>query len=188
MISPATPCLPADLTHSWRFHACCYPHRPSGVHGPFTRTNGRRGGREKEGRRERGRRRERERERERKRERERGRRERERACPASLNGVSAGLASPAWQVVAATSVGQAAFTPLAGARAYGLVGVAQYLAVQQASSGGGRRRSAARSRARRPSRYLFKRRRSRTWSRPRRTPAPAIRTPRSRAGKRSVVR
>lgn len=45
---------------------------------------------------------------------------------------AAGLASPTWQALAATRVAGANFSPLQGARAYGLVGVAQYLAVQQA--------------------------------------------------------
>ena len=45
---------------------------------------------------------------------------------------SEGLASPAWQATSATRVAAANFSPLAAAHAYGLVGVAQYLAVQQA--------------------------------------------------------
>ena len=44
------------------------------------------------------------------------------------------LASPAWQAVSANRVAQANFSPLAAAHAYGLVGVAQYWAVQQADA------------------------------------------------------
>ena len=43
-----------------------------------------------------------------------------------------GLASPTWQALSAGRVAAANFSPLQGARAYGLVGVAQYLAVQRA--------------------------------------------------------
>lgn len=61
---------------------------------------------------------------------------------ASRSGVpfASGLASPAWQRVAATRAGQANFSPLAATRAYGLLGVAQYQAVQRAegAEGGGR--------------------------------------------------
>lgn len=44
------------------------------------------------------------------------------------------LASPGWQATTAQLVAQAAFTPLAAARAYSLVGVAQYWAVQDAEN------------------------------------------------------
>ncbi len=61
---------------------------------------------------------------------------------ASRSGVpfASGLASPVWQATAATRVSQANFSPLAATHAYGLVGVAQYLAVQRAegADGGGR--------------------------------------------------
>jgi membrane-associated phospholipid phosphatase len=43
-------------------------------------------------------------------------------------------ASPAWQALAANRVAQASFSPLAAAHAYGLLGVAQYLAVQRADA------------------------------------------------------
>jgi len=45
---------------------------------------------------------------------------------------SPSLVSPVWQATAATHVAGASFSPLAGARAYGLLGVAQYWAVQRA--------------------------------------------------------
>lgn len=53
---------------------------------------------------------------------------------ASRNGLpfAEGPASPAWQALSASRVAAASFSPLQGARAYGLVGVAQYLAVQRA--------------------------------------------------------
>src|SRR2546426_4907709 len=53
---------------------------------------------------------------------------------ASRNGVSSteGLASPGWQGTAAHLVMQANLSPTVATRAYSLVGVAQYLAVQQA--------------------------------------------------------
>ena len=56
---------------------------------------------------------------------------------ASRNGVSSaeGLASPGWQGTAATQVAQANLSPTVAARAYSLVGVAQYLAVQRAEAG-----------------------------------------------------
>ncbi len=61
---------------------------------------------------------------------------------ASRSGVpfASSLASPVWQATAATRVSQANFSPLAATHAYGLVGVAQYLAVQRAegADGGGR--------------------------------------------------
>jgi membrane-associated phospholipid phosphatase len=62
---------------------------------------------------------------------------------ASRSGVpfASGLASPAWQATTATRVSAANFSPLAATRAYGLVGVAQYWAVQRAEAadgGGGR--------------------------------------------------
>ena len=47
---------------------------------------------------------------------------------------ASGLASPAWQAMSAARVSQANFSPLAATHAYGLVGVAQYLAVQQADA------------------------------------------------------
>jgi hypothetical protein len=55
---------------------------------------------------------------------------------------AAGLASPEWQDTAARLVAQARFIPQAAGRAYALLGVAQYLAVQraQAAAGGGRSR------------------------------------------------
>ena len=49
------------------------------------------------------------------------------------------LASPAWQGTAATLVMQANLPAVVAARAYSLVGVAQYLAVRQAESGKGDR-------------------------------------------------
>src|SRR5436309_13284811 len=54
---------------------------------------------------------------------------------------TAGLASPAWQATEASLVAQANLSPVVAVRAYSLVGVAQYLAVQQAEGrdgGGGR--------------------------------------------------
>ncbi len=62
---------------------------------------------------------------------------------ASRSGVpfASGLVSPVWQATAAARVSQANFTPVAATHAYGLVGVAQYLAVQKAEGaegGGGR--------------------------------------------------
>jgi hypothetical protein len=62
---------------------------------------------------------------------------------ATSNGVpfSVGLASPAWQQTARAFVSNANFSPLAGVRAYPLLGVAEYLAVQKAEAaieGGGR--------------------------------------------------
>jgi membrane-associated phospholipid phosphatase len=64
---------------------------------------------------------------------------------ASLSGrpFTAGLASPAWQATEATLVAQASFSPQVATRAYSLLGVAQYLAVQRAEAaadGGGRDR------------------------------------------------
>ncbi len=63
------------------------------------------------------------------------------ALAASRSGAAfaAGLASPAWQDTAARLVAQARFTPQAAGRAYSLLGVAQYLAVQraEAAAGGG---------------------------------------------------
>ena len=55
---------------------------------------------------------------------------------ASRNGVpfAEGLASPIWQGTAATQVGQANFAPYIAGRAYSLLGVAQYLAVQRAEA------------------------------------------------------
>jgi len=50
---------------------------------------------------------------------------------------ASGLASPGWQSLAATRVAAANFSPLQGARAYGLVGVAQYWAVQRAEGAKG---------------------------------------------------
>ncbi len=47
---------------------------------------------------------------------------------------AAGLASPTWQATAATRASQANFSPLAATHAYGLVGVAQYWAVQRADA------------------------------------------------------
>jgi membrane-associated phospholipid phosphatase len=63
---------------------------------------------------------------------------------ASRSGVpfASGLASPVWQVMAAAKVSQANFAPPNAGHAYGLLGVAQYLAVQEAEGsadfGGGR--------------------------------------------------
>jgi len=62
---------------------------------------------------------------------------------ASRSGVpfASGLASPTWQSTAAIRVAGANFSPLQATRAYGLVGVAQYWAVQRAEAaegGGGR--------------------------------------------------
>ena len=61
---------------------------------------------------------------------------------ASRSGVAfaAGLASPEWQDTAASLVAQARFIPQAAGRAYALLSVAQYLAVQRAEAlaGGGR--------------------------------------------------
>ena len=54
---------------------------------------------------------------------------------------TAGLASPAWQATEASLVAQANLSPVVAVRAYSLVGVAQYLAVQRAEGrdgGGGR--------------------------------------------------
>ena len=48
---------------------------------------------------------------------------------------SAGLASPVWQGTAAAHVAQANFAPYTAGRAYSLLGVAQYLAVQRAEGG-----------------------------------------------------
>jgi len=63
---------------------------------------------------------------------------------ASRSGVAfaAGLASPEWQDTAASLVAQARFIPQAAGRAYALLSVAQYLAVQraEATAGGGRSR------------------------------------------------
>jgi membrane-associated phospholipid phosphatase len=63
---------------------------------------------------------------------------------ASSSGVpfAEGLASPEWQHTAVSLVAQAAFNPQTASRAYALLGVAQYLAVQRAegAAGGGRRR------------------------------------------------
>ena len=58
---------------------------------------------------------------------------------ASRSGVpfASGLASPAWQATTATRVSAANFSPLAATRAYGLVGVAQYWAVQRAEAADG---------------------------------------------------
>ncbi len=58
---------------------------------------------------------------------------------ASRSGVpfASGLASPVWQATAAARVAGANFSPLQGGRAYGLVGVAQYWAVQQAEGATG---------------------------------------------------
>src|SRR6266478_444634 len=55
---------------------------------------------------------------------------------ASQNGLpfSEGLASPAWQVKAATLVSQAGFNAQTATRAYPLLGVAQYLSVQRAEA------------------------------------------------------
>jgi membrane-associated phospholipid phosphatase len=55
---------------------------------------------------------------------------------ASRNGVlsTEGLASPGWQVTAATLIAQAKVAPYAAGRLYSLVGVAQYLAVQRAEA------------------------------------------------------
>src|SRR5256885_15441823 len=47
------------------------------------------------------------------------------------------LASPGWQATAATLVARAPTPPYAGARLYAFLGVAQYLAVQQAEDGRG---------------------------------------------------
>ena len=52
-----------------------------------------------------------------------------------------GLASPAWQLTARNLVSLASFSPIQGAHAYPILGVAQYLAVQRAEAainGGGR--------------------------------------------------
>jgi membrane-associated phospholipid phosphatase len=48
-----------------------------------------------------------------------------------------GLASPEWQETAASLVGQARFNPNSAGRVYALLGVAQYLAVQQAEAAAG---------------------------------------------------
>ena len=58
---------------------------------------------------------------------------------ASRSGVpfASGLASPVWQATAAARVAGANFSPLQGGRTYGLVGVAQYWAVQQAEGAKG---------------------------------------------------
>ena len=55
-----------------------------------------------------------------------------RESAATSNGVpfSVGLASPAWQATARDFASHANFSPLAAARAYPLLGVAQYWAVQ----------------------------------------------------------
>ena len=56
---------------------------------------------------------------------------------------TAGLASPAWQTTEGSLVRQASFNPQVATRAYSLLGVAQYLAVQRAEAadaGGGRDR------------------------------------------------
>ena len=45
------------------------------------------------------------------------------------------LASPEWQVTETTLVAQANFAPVVATRAYSLLGVAQYLAVQRAEDG-----------------------------------------------------
>src|SRR5437667_12167628 len=67
------------------------------------------------------------------------------AITASRNGApfSAGLASPAWQALAAASfIGPTpptgSLNPLPSAHAYALLGVAQYLAVPAAGAAGGR--------------------------------------------------
>jgi len=61
---------------------------------------------------------------------------------ASRSGVpfASGLASPTWQGTAATRTALANFSPLAAAHGYGLLGVAQYVAVQRAegAESGGR--------------------------------------------------
>src|SRR3989475_7637382 len=53
---------------------------------------------------------------------------------ASRNGLpfTEGLASPVWQTTAANLVAGGTFNPIQAAHAFGLVGVAQYLAVQRA--------------------------------------------------------
>ncbi len=58
---------------------------------------------------------------------------------ASRNGVpfASGLASPAWQAMAATGAVQAGFAPFTASRALSLLGVAQYLAVQRAEGADG---------------------------------------------------
>jgi membrane-associated phospholipid phosphatase len=75
------------------------------------------------------------------------------ANPAGPNGFAAsrdggsvteGLASPGWQGTAATLVAQANLPAVVAARAYSLVGVAQYLAVRQAEGADGRGREAER--------------------------------------------
>lgn len=48
-----------------------------------------------------------------------------------------GLASPEWQDTAASFVAQAKFSPVTASHAYSLVGVAQYLAVQEAETAAG---------------------------------------------------
>jgi len=55
---------------------------------------------------------------------------------AARNGVpfTEGLASPAWQQTARNLVSQAAFSPINAGHAYPLLGVAQYLAVQEAEA------------------------------------------------------
>jgi membrane-associated phospholipid phosphatase len=67
------------------------------------------------------------------------------ALAASRSGAAfaAGLASPEWQDTAASLVAQARFIPQAAGRAYALLSVAQYLAVQraEAAAGGGGGRS-----------------------------------------------
>ena len=62
---------------------------------------------------------------------------------ASRSGVpfAEGLASPEWQDTAASLAAQARFTPQAAGRAYALLSVAQYLAVQRAEAGVGGGRS-----------------------------------------------
>lgn len=58
------------------------------------------------------------------------------ALAASRSGAAfaAGLASPEWQDTAASLAAQARFSPQAAGRAYALLGVAQYLAVQRAEA------------------------------------------------------
>jgi membrane-associated phospholipid phosphatase len=57
--------------------------------------------------------------------------------------ITEGLASPAWQAAARSLASAASFSPIQAAHAYPILGVAQYLAVQQAQAaidGGGRQR------------------------------------------------
>ena len=68
-----------------------------------------------------------------------------RESAASSNGVpfAVGLASPAWQLTSRNLTAAANFSPIAAARSYPYLGVAQYLAVQRAQAaiiGGGRER------------------------------------------------